>query len=210
MKLLVLIMLLLPGAASAAQADSLSTDTVKATPWEFSLAGYYYAFPETEDLVMAVARANHGALHLEGRYNYEARRTASLFVGRNFSFGEGLSVEATPMAGVAFGDVQGIIPALELSLGYRALDFYAEGEYLFDLKDNSGNFAYTWLELAVTPVDLIRTGFVAQRLRPSEMSLEVDRGVFAQLKPRFGIVSLYYFNPFSDSWILTLGFELDW
>ena len=210
MKSILLLVLLLPCATVGAQTDSLQANTANATPWEFSLAGYYYAFPSDDDLVMAVGRANLGSLHLEGRYNYEARQTGSLFVGRNFSWGKDITIEATPMAGVALGDVKGIIPALELSLGYGAFDFYAEGEYLFDLNDNSGNFAYTWLELAMTPVEFIRSGLVAQRLRVLQTPLDLDRGIFAQMKPSPATVSLYYFNPFSDNWIVTVGFEIAW
>ncbi len=132
---------------------------------EFSVAGYYYAFPADDDLVMAVARADRGTLHLEARYNYEDRRTASVFAGWNFAAGETFTIELTPMAGIAFGNTRGIIPALEMSLGYGPLDLYAEGEYLFDLRDKEGNFAYTWLELGFTPADPLRAGLVAQRTR---------------------------------------------
>ncbi len=203
-------LLSLASALATAQTDTTSGSSAKTTLWEFSLAGYWYAFPSEEDLVMAVARANMGTLHLEARYNYEARRTVSAFAGGNFSAGEEFTVDVTPMAGVALGDTKGIIPAVELSLGYRVFDFYAEGEYLFDLNDSEGNFAYTWLELGITPVELLRTGLVAQRTRAFQTPLDLDRGIFAQLKPAIGTVSLYYFNPFSDSWFLTVGFEVAW
>jgi hypothetical protein len=205
-----LLMLLLPCIAQSTPPDSVAAGSTHTVPWDFSLAASYYSFPFDEDIAMVVGRAQRGSLHLEGRYGYEDRRTASLFAGWTFSKGEDFTIEVTPMGGVAFGNTRGIIPALEMSLGYRAFDFYAETEYLFDLNDKSGNFAYTWLELAVSPTELLRTGLVAQRTRVFQTPLDLDRGVFAQLKPGPAILSLYAFNPFTDSWFLTLGLEIDW
>jgi hypothetical protein len=206
-KMLPALLLLLPNAAFPSPADSLGTPASPA-PMTFSVAGYYYAFPADDDLVMAVARANRGVLHLEARYNYEDRRTASVFAGWNFAAGETFSIELTPMAGIAFGNTVGIIPALEMSLGYGPLDLYAEGEYLFDLHDSEGNFAYTWLELGFSPADPIRAGLVAQRTRIFQSPLEVDRGLFAQVKPGPTTISVYAFNLFTGSWFVTIGFEI--
>jgi len=179
-------------------------------PWDFALSGSYYAFPSDPDLPLVVARAVHGGLHLEGRYNYEARRTGSVFAGWNMSGGESFTAEVTPMVGAAFGATTGVIPALELSLGYGIVDLYAEGEYLFDLHDSSGNFAYTWLELGATPSDLFRAGLVAQRMREYRSPLDLDRGLFAQVMPGNVTVSLYAFNLFTHSWFFVVGCALEW
>jgi hypothetical protein len=201
--------LLLCGIARAGSADTLTTSGTL-NPWEFSVAGSYYAFPDDPDLFMVVASANRGLLHLEARYNYEARQTASAFAGLNFSSGQDFTVDLTPMAGFAFGDTRGLIPALELSLGYGLFDFYGEGEYLFDLNDKAGNFAYTWLELGATPMEYLRAGFVAQRLRIFQSPLDIDRGVFIQGNIGPGSVSLYAFNMFTDSWFVVIGVGLTW
>jgi hypothetical protein len=207
--LILLQVMVVPAITHSAPTDSLGT-AGNSNPWEFSLAGYYYAIPGDEDILMAVGRANRGILHLETRYNYEDRRTASLFGGLNYAAGEAFTIELTPMAGVAFGRTEGIVPALEMSLGYGAFDFYAEGEYLFDLNDKSGNFAYTWLELGATPIELVRAGLVAQRTRIFQSPLEIDRGLFAQLAPGPGTFSVYAFNLFTDSWFLVIGLEVGW
>ncbi len=201
-----LLALLIRDTGYAGPADSAGSSGA----WDLSVAGYYYAFPGEEDLLMVTARANRGMLHLEARYNYEDRRTASAFGGVNVSLGETFTADLTPMAGVAFGNTRGVIPALEMYLAYGVFDFYAEGEYLFDLDDEAGNFAYTWLELGASPAELFRAGFVAQRTRLFETALEIDRGLFAQVKPGPGTVSLYGFNLFTDSWYLVIGIEVRW
>ncbi len=203
--LLAALVMTLPHNASCAPADSSA-----GSPWGGSIAGYYYAFPHETDVVMAVARANHKSFHLEARYNYEDRRTASAFAGWNLTWGDAFTVDLTPMAGAAFGNSKGIIPALEMSLGYNAFDFYAEAEYLVDPADAANNFAYTWLELGISPIDPLRAGFVAQRTRIFESPLELDRGLFAQMKQGAGTASLYAFNLFTDSWFVVIGIEIGW
>ncbi len=200
---------LLPNTVSATLADSLDTSG-KRIAWEFSVAGYYYALPADDDVLVAVAPADRGNLHLEARYNYEDLKTASVFAGWRLSAGEAFTIELTPMAGVAFGRTTGIVPALEASLGYGILDFYVESEYLFDLNDKSGNFFYSWLELGVAPIDLIRAGVTAQRTRIFQSPLELDRGLFAQLTPELGSATVYAFNLFTDSWFLIVGIEMAW
>jgi hypothetical protein len=208
-KLFLLLAVVVPYAASATPPDSLGT-SAKQNVWEYSMSGFYYALPTDDDVLMAVGRADRGSLHLEVRYNYEDLKTASAFAGWTLSAGESFTIDLTPMAGVAFGRTTGIIPAMEASLGYSLFDFYVESEYLFDLKDNSENFFYSWLELGVAPTELVRAGLAAQRTRIFQSPLEVDRGVFAQLTPEPGSVSVYAFNLFTDSWFLVVSVEIGW
>src|SRR5262249_37661051 len=84
--------------------------------WAFSASLYGYIIPESRDYVNPNLTADHGWLHLEARYNYEALDTASLWVGYNLSVGEKLVFEITPMLGGVFGDLTGIAPGYNLSL----------------------------------------------------------------------------------------------
>jgi len=204
-----LLAVVLPYVMSAASPDSMSTSGGH-TPWEFSLSGSYYAYPAVEDNLIAVARANRGDLQFEARYNYEDRKTGSVFAGWTFSAGRSLRIAMTPMAGMAFGRTTGVVPALEASLGAGMFDFYAETEYLIDVHDNSGNFSYSWLELGVAPIEIIRLGLTAQRSRIVQSPLVLDRGLFAQIAPGPGKLSLYAFNLFTESWFLVMGIEISW
>ena len=86
-------------------------------------------------------------LHLEARYNYENLDTGSAWVGYNFSGGEKLAWEFTPMLGGVFGNTTGIAPGYKGSLSWWKLELYSEGEYVFDTGDSSESFFYTWSEL---------------------------------------------------------------
>ncbi len=195
-------------AAAASLPDSAAAE-VQPRAWTFSLSGANYLFPYDPDILMVVATADRDQMHLEARYNYEALRTGSAFVGWNFNGGETVQFTATPMAGVAFGDLTGLIPALKLSVGYGIADFYAESEYAFDLNDSEGSFFYSWLELGFTPVEMFRGGGVAQRTRVVRTPLDLDRGIFAQFIPEPATVSLYAFNLFTEHWFLVAGVVIE-
>ena len=81
--------------------------------WSFAASAYTYVVPDDHDYVQPTVTADRGWLHLEARYNYEALDTGSAWVGYNFSGGETLAWEFTPMIGGVFGDTTGIAPGLQ-------------------------------------------------------------------------------------------------
>ena len=80
--------------------------------WECSLSISTYLVQNGRDYANPNLVADRGWLHLEARYNYEAIKTGSLWLGYNFSVGKKLALEATPMLGGVFGDITGIAPGL--------------------------------------------------------------------------------------------------
>lgn len=76
-----------------------------------------YLVPHGQSYASPTFAADHGALHLEARYNYEALRTGSLWAGYNLSVGGKLVLDATPMIGGVFGNVNGVAPGLEFTKG---------------------------------------------------------------------------------------------
>jgi hypothetical protein len=98
----------------------------------FSSSAYTYIVPDSREYVQPTLTANHGWLHLEARYNYEGLETGSAWIGYNFSVGEKVSLEFTPMLGGVFGDVTGVAPGYKYTLSWWKLQLYSEGEYVFD------------------------------------------------------------------------------
>ena len=125
--------------------------------------------------------ADHDTLHLEARYNYEGQRTGSLWLGHNFSVGKKVTLDATPMMGGVFGNLNGIAPGLEVTVSYKKLEFYSANEYIFDTDTKDGNFFYTWTQLTYTPVKWFTVGYVVQRTRAYTTPLEVQRGPLSVL-----------------------------
>ena len=190
--------------------DSLQTktDTVSSS-WSFAAATYYYILPGENNTATLLGYADHKALHLETRYNYEDRNTGSVFAGYLFEAGNKLTVSLTPMIGLVFGNTNGIAPGLEASLAWKKLDVYSETEYVFDIDGKENNFLYTWTELAITPFRNFRTGISGNRTRLYQSGLEVQKGIFIQYSFWKLTTGVHYFNPFSsDEFVIaTLGIE---
>ena len=155
--------LLLAFLAWSGPALCAETATPGEPAWSGAVTGMYYAMRDQPDFGVGVASLNHGPLHLEARYNYEARDSGSAFVGWKFAGGDSVSYELTPIIGALFGAARGVVPGLEASIGWRSLDVYVEAEYVRDLDESSASYFYSWTELGWKPVEWLRIGLVGQR-----------------------------------------------
>jgi len=163
--------------------------------WSFSASAYTYIVPDSREYVQPTFTADRGWLHLEARYNYEDLNTGSLWGGYNFSGGDKLAWEITPMLGGVFGDTSGVAPGYKGSLGWWKLELYSEGEYVFDTDDSSESFFYNWSELTLAPLDWFRFGLVTQRTRVYETDREVQRGLLVGFSYKMVDLTTYVFNP---------------
>ncbi len=164
--------------------------------WEFALTAYPTVVQGADDnYTSAIGTADRGPLHLEARYSYEAVGARSAFVGWNFSGGETLTWEITPLLGGVWGPLQAFVPGVELSLGYGRFDFYLEGEYVDDADEP---YTYAWIELGFAAQDWLRIGAAAQRTRIFGDERDIQRGPFVQVSwDRFSVGG-YWFNPGAD------------
>lgn len=160
-----------------------------------ALTGYYSALPDQPNLGMAVGSVNIGALRFEGRYNYEARASASAFVGWKFAGGREIEWEITPIIGTLFGRARGLVPGFEAAVAYRSFDFYVEAEYVIDRQDADDSYAYAWSELGWRPVEWLRLGLVGQRTRVVNNDRDFQRGVLVQVFVGQTTLGAYAFNP---------------
>jgi hypothetical protein len=167
--------------------------------WSGAITGYYYAMRDEPDFGVGIASLDRGPLHLEVRYNYEARDATSAFAGWKFSGGDTLSYEVTPIIGGLFGAARGVVPGLEASINWRAFDAYIEAEYVYDLNDRSASYYYAWSELAWKPVEWLRLGLVGQRTQVVDTGRDLQRGIFGQFTFGKATLGVYAFNPDSAS-----------
>jgi hypothetical protein len=185
-------------AAQTAPAQPVEASPAAERAWAFSVSGNGYLFPGEGDFVMGVATADRKSLHLETRYNYEARDTWSFWGGWTWSTGTKVEFEITPMLGVVTGDTDGVAPGLEMNLTWKRLDYYLESEHVFDAHQHEDSFFYAWSELAIKPVDWLRVGFVGQRTRVIDTPLDIQRGLLAQAMVGRWTFGVDWFNPLSD------------
>jgi len=181
--------------ATATNASSAQAEQSDDNSWSFSASAYTYVVPDERNYVQPTVTADRGWLHLEARYNYEAIDTGSAWAGFNFSGGEELPWEFTPMLGAVFGNTTGVAPGYKGSLGWWKLELYSEGEYVFDTGHSSDSFFYNWSELALAPVDWFRFGLVTQRTRAYASDRDIQRGLLVGFSNKKVDVSAYLFNP---------------
>jgi len=198
-------MVLLASQVFAQERTPTTSAPAKAKPWSFSATAFGYSVPGGRDYLAPILTADRDWLHLEARYNYENLDTGSLRAGRNFSVGDKLVLEATPMIGAEFGDTDGIVPGYEFSLRYGRFELYSEGEYVFDTQDSSQNFFYTWSELSYSPLDWLGVGVVAQRIKAYQADFDIQRGLLAGFSYERVEVTAYVFNPRADTSVLALS-----
>jgi len=188
---------------SARAQDSTST-------WALNGSLLTILYRDTIALWNPSVAADHKNLHLEARYQWEDWRTTSLWAGRWFGFGNELHVDIAPMAGVVFGNTNGVAPGYVLEAGWRSLSLYSSSEYLVDLEDNAYNFTYTWSELAVD-LKLLKVGMVVQRTRTFDSPLDLQRGLLLLREQGAFTFGTYIFNiGWTDPTVaLTLSYDLE-
>jgi hypothetical protein len=195
--------LLLALSASRARAEAspvetepaAASDAAEDSEWSLSASVYAYFLPAESDYVQPTLSVDWRFLHFEARYNYEDMRTASLWTGYTLQVGDEVTFELTLMLAGVFGRSNGIAPGYLMTLGFWRLELYVEGEYLFDFAAEEDWFYYTWSELTVSPLDLLRVGMVVQRTRAYDTELELQRGFLIGIDYEMLAFTFHVFNP---------------
>jgi hypothetical protein len=190
---------------ATAQAAAGSSDDAAEVAWSFYASAYTYVLPDEGNYVQPTLAADRGWLHLEARFNYEDLDTGSAWFGYNFSVGERVTLDVTPMVGAVFGNTTGIAPGYKGALGWRALELTSEAEYVFDTTDSDDSFFYTWSELSVTPVAWCRVGVVVQRTKAYQTEFDIQRGFLAGFSSKHVDVTAYLFNPDASRPTVVIG-----
>ena len=188
-------------AAAPLGATEVESDQPGAPPWSFGATAYPTVVQEGQNYTSAILTADHGALHLEARYNYESIGARSAFIGWNFTGGNEVSWRLTPLLGGAWGAIHAAVPGLEASVAWRALDFYIEAELVRDNADRTSSYVYAWSELGYRPVEWLRAGLAGQRTKAYGGDRDLQRGPFLQLTWGRATVGAYWFNPASSEQI---------
>ncbi len=201
-----------PNMTFAQDSNAVSMNAIKADSipkWSFYAEADYYIFPADQNILMLVATADRDILHLEARYNYEDRNTASLFGGLNFSFGNQLKLSLTPMAGLVFGSLNGAVPGLETDLSYKIFDLSAQSEYVIDFSGKENDFGYTYLQMGATLLKKLKLGMAAQRTHAYKTDLDLQRGVFMGYGFHTINAAFTWFNPFTTSYFFVATLSIN-
>jgi hypothetical protein len=173
---------------------SAKSPDISKNPWSYSLTIDGYVVPGGQSFADPIFTADREWLHLEGRYNYENLRTGSIWVGCNFSTGQELVLNVTPMIGGVFGRSTGIAPGVEASLTYRRIQLWISNEYMFDTGDRSANFYYSWPQLTYSPKPWLHVGIVGDHTKTWRSEFDVEPGLFVGFSHKRWEFTAYEFN----------------
>jgi hypothetical protein len=194
--ILALTLLLISSVAAQTSPRSIPAPSGDSVPdqWQYYFNTSGYLVPHDRSYASPTFSADHNHLHLGARYNYEDKETGSLWAGYNFSMGNTVALEVTPMIGGVLGNTAGIAPGYIASLTWKRFEVSTEGEYVFDLRSHGGNFFYSWMEASYSPMEWWRVGLVAQRTKAYHTSLDIQRGVLVGFTVKRVDFTTYIFN----------------
>jgi len=207
-----LIVVAVCGMQVAAQTETSNAPASTAAPansWDFNVSVSGYLVSHGQSYASPTFTGDHGTLHVEARYNYEAQRTGSLWAGYNLSTGKKLVLDVTPLIGGVFGNLNGIAPGLEFTGTYKKVQLYSANEYIFDTGTKAGNFFYTWTQFTYSPVGWFTVGYVMQRTRAYTTPLDVQRGPLVGFTYKKTNFTTQIFNPgeADPTVVLSLGYS---
>ena len=179
-------------------------------PWDFSASVYGYFPSDAGNYLQSTLTADRDWLHLELRYNYEALDTGSAWLGYNFSGGEKVKWEFSPMFGALFGKVRGVAPGYEGSLSWRGLELYTEGEFVIDTTDSSASYFYNWSELTLSALDRWRVGLVTQHTHVYQTDRQIQRGLLVGFSYKSVDLTGYVFNPDDSRPTVVIALRVSW
>jgi hypothetical protein len=169
--------------------------------WTFALPINVYVVPDESDYLQPTLTADKGQLHLEARYNYEDRDTASVWFGWNMAGGNEWAWRFTPMFGLVFGDSDGWAPGFRGALDWKGFELYSEAEYVVGTDSSTDNFFYSWSELTYS-LKPFRVGLVAQHTKANDSGRDIDRGFLVGLALKRVQITATVLNPDDDSTLI--------
>lgn len=193
---------------ATARAQTTSAQETQDPEWLARTAAAYYAVPDDTNYLQPTIALDRDWLHIETRYNYEDRHSISGFLGWNLAWGDAIALELTPMFGAVTGDTDAVVPALEAGLSLWRLEFYLEGEYVFDLDRTRDRFLYSWSESSLWLTEWLRAGVVTQRTRAYKSERDIQRGPLAGVSIGRVEAAIYFFNPGEDDRVIVTSVGL--
>lgn len=148
--------------------------------------------------------------YLEGRYNYEADKTMSVYAGKTFEKNSVVSYSASPIIGAVLGGFNGGSVGVNSEADYKKYFFSSQLQYTFSIKDKTQNFIYSWSDLSYQVLNNFYTGFSFQQTNLYKEQCKLEKGVFVKALFNKWSLPLYVFNPAARERYFVLGLSCDW
>ncbi|CAA9506364.1 MAG: hypothetical protein AVDCRST_MAG96-2240 [uncultured Segetibacter sp.] len=148
--------------------------------------------------------------YVEGRYNYEASNTISVYAGKTFEKRSALSFSASPVIGAVMGGFNGGSVGVNSEADYKRCFFSSQLQYTFSLENKKSNFIYSWSDLSYQALNNIYAGFSVQQTNVYREQCKLEKGIFVRASFNKWTIPLYLFSPSTKERYFVLGLNCDW
>lgn len=149
-------------------------------------------------------------LYSEMRYNYEAPKTASVYLGKSFSKEGVLSYDLVPMGGIVFGEYTGASLALNAGAEYAKLFLSSQSQYTVNRHERSEDFFFNWSEIGYQPLKWLYAGVSMQLTKTYHTALIPEYGLMAGVVIGRVTIPVYIFNPLGGNKNYIIGINAEW
>jgi hypothetical protein len=169
------------------------------------LEQYYYVEDKAVTIAPIAWYQTQKGWYVEGRYNYEAEKTVSIYAGKTFEKKSKISYSVSTLLGGLMGKFNGASVAVNADFEYKKFFCSLQSQYTFSLKDRNANFIYTWCDLGYQVIPCLSAGFSMQQTKLYKMNAASEKGIF--IKAEFGrwAFPVYFFNPSKDEGYTVMG-----
>lgn len=180
------------------------------TQSEWGVEQYYYMGARKAFTVVPVAYYQAGnKWYVEGRYNYEALKTFSVYVGKTYENKSAFSYSVSPVAGIVAGEFNGGSVGANISLEYKRFSFSSQCQYTFSLKKRAENFVYSWSDLGYQALENACAGISVQETGIYHTKHTMEKGFFVKVTVKKWSFPVYIFSPVNRDRYCVLGLNYE-
>jgi len=171
---------------------------------------YYMGEKQTFTMVPVVYFQTSKNWYIEGRYNFEALNTMSVYAGKTFEKKAAVSYSVSPVIGAVMGRYKGGSLGVNGDADYKKYSFSSQLQYTFSIKDKTEDFLYSWSDLSYQAFDNISAGFSVQQTNVYKEQCKLEKGIFVKASFNRWTIPLYVFSPAAKERYFVLGLNCDW
>lgn len=161
-------------------------------------------------IVPVVYYQTAGNWYMEGRYNYEALKTMSVYAGKVFEKKSAISYSVSPVIGAVIGEFKGGSIGVNNEANYKRLFFSSQFQYTFSIDDRTQNFFYSWSDLSYQAFNNIYAGISVQQTNIYGLQGKLEKGFFVKASVNKWTLPLYIFSPAAKERYFVFGITRDW
>lgn len=142
---------------------------------------------------------------IELRYNYEWEGNYSIYLAPKFYLNKKKTITFQPLIGYTLGRYNGTSIDLQVSLDTNKLDIITDHQYTCEFNGQHW-FFFDWIVARYKITEKFKVGLSTQIYYEPNSEILFDKGITASyLIQKHFRISVYYFNPFTEKYNLSIA-----